>query len=160
VARAVTKRSTSPPGGMGARPELRSAPRRAIHRRLFLNAWWRRISWAVVQPVHRLPVRAWDQVPVGVDGELDRRVAELVADIRERLALGDEEARERVPEVVEAHASELGLLEDLVEHAVAEVVSVEGAPVFCAEQPVWHPSPAVLERLGLPGAPKLPKRLD
>lgn len=59
-------------------------------------------------------------MPVGVDRELDRGVAELVADVRERLPLGDEETRERVPEVVEAHALELGLLQDLGEHAVAE----------------------------------------
>ena len=149
MARAVTKRSTSPPGGMGARPELRSAPRRAIHRRLFLNAWWRRASAGPsssrstacrfapgIRWARRCLTVSW------IDG-----VAELVADIRELLALGDEEARERVPEVVEAHASELGLLEDLVEHAVAEVVSVEGAPSSVQNnqsgtrpQPCWSAS--------------------
>ena len=40
----------------------------------------------VIQAIHRLPIRTRHEVPVGVYGELDRRVTELVTHIGERLS--------------------------------------------------------------------------
>jgi hypothetical protein len=44
-----------------------------------------------------LSVGAWDQVPIGVYRHLDRRMPELVSDVRETLTILDQERRKRVP---------------------------------------------------------------
>jgi hypothetical protein len=77
----------SPPGSTGSRRRSRSTPCPAVGRGRFLDAWRQGILGAVVEPVHRLPVRSRDQVPVCVHGELDRGVAELGFNARYGLAI-------------------------------------------------------------------------
>ena len=55
---------------------------------------------------------------VHIDCDLNRRVAELVAHVRERLALLDEQRRERVSQVVNPDLAQLRLGERLRPQAV------------------------------------------
>jgi hypothetical protein len=62
----------------------------------------------VIEAIHCLSVRARHEVPVGVYGELNGCVPELVTDMGERLLILDEQARVGMAEIVEADAPKLG----------------------------------------------------
>ena len=66
----------------------------------------------IVQLVDGRSIRPRNQMPVRVDGDLDRRVPELLLHVDDRFALLQQQRRERVPQVVDANLAEIGLLED------------------------------------------------
>jgi hypothetical protein len=57
----------------------------------------------MVQAVHRGAIAARHKVSVHVDGDLNRRVPELVADVREAFAVLDQQRGVRVRRIVNPH---------------------------------------------------------
>ena len=64
---------------------------------LFLVAYGLRIFDHRGEPVDGLPVRFGDQVSVGINGDLDGAMSELLLHVGERLPVSDEPGREGVP---------------------------------------------------------------
>jgi hypothetical protein len=87
-----------------------------------------------IEPVHRrVLVGVWQQMAVGVDGGLDRRMPEPAAHLEHRHAGSQQVAREGVPQVVEGVVAghDLGLLEQPVEaRREAPLVLEQGAPLL------------------------------
>lgn len=86
-------------------------------------------------------------MPVNVDGHLDRRMAELVAHVGERLPLRDEERGVGVSQIVESHMPEPRLLETPQKVPLPYVGLVEMIAVAVIEEPLGLLPPSVLERL-------------
>ena len=82
----------------------------------------------IIETVDCGAISARHQVPVNVDRNLNGRVSELFLHVHDRLALLNQQQRERVAEVVEPHATDAGLLKDPVEH-VADVGFVQQGSV-------------------------------
>ena len=62
----------------------------------------------VVQAIHGGAIRAWNEVAVGVDGDLNRRVPHLLVHAGDRLPLLQRQRRERVSKVVNSDLSGFG----------------------------------------------------
>src|SRR6266566_2007729 len=79
----------------------------------------------LLEPVAGVSVGLWHQVAVAVEGDLDGRVPELLADVLRVLALGDQERGERVPQVVEADLRQASPAKRRLELAPDNVAAVE-----------------------------------
>jgi hypothetical protein len=64
-------------------------------------------------------------------------VAQLIADIFQRLTILNEQRRKRVPEVVKTYSPQSCLLQAPEEHAVLDVVHVCRIAFPVAENPLW-----------------------
>ena len=84
--------------------------------------------WHRVQPVDGGAVATRHEVAVDVDGDLNRRVPELVPDIHQRLTLLDQQGLTRMPQIVQAHLVKLRLRERRLIDATPKVVAVEPVP--------------------------------
>ena len=59
----------------------------------------------IVKSIHRLTIRTGDQVSIRINGQLDRRVPELIAHVGETLVSLNQQRRERVTKIVKSKES-------------------------------------------------------
>jgi hypothetical protein len=90
----------------------------------------------VIQPVDRRPIRPWNQVTIGVDGDLDRGVAQLLFDVHQAFAILKQQRGEGVAQIMEPDPPESGLRQHLVEDPVAEIIPVQWTAELITEDPL------------------------
>ncbi len=75
-----------------------------------------------VEPIHRLLIPAWDEMPVKVHRDLNRRMTHLFLDVDRAFALLKQKTGERMAKVMKANFTQASSLESPIKDTVSEVV--------------------------------------
>jgi hypothetical protein len=101
---------------------------------MFPNVSTRHLVLFVVETIHHLPIPSGNEMPVGVDRQLDRVVPELFLHVSETLALLNQERRERVAEIVYPAGAKPRATTDSL-HDLPDPHLVEWVPFAVGEEP-------------------------
>jgi hypothetical protein len=104
------------------------------------------VASSYVEPVDSCLVGTMNQMPVGIDSDLDRGVAKLIFHINGRLSVLKKPGCERVSQSVELDRPEPGLPQELLKHPPAKVVLAEGIALAVYEDP-RHPAASLRKSL-------------
>lgn len=69
----------------------------------------RRCEWSI-ESIEGLFIPAWNQMPITIHGDLDRRVPHLFFDVDRALAVLEEERSESMAQTMEPHPSQLAFV--------------------------------------------------
>jgi len=83
------------------------------------------LTCSAIQAVNPVDVRPWNEMPVGIDRDLNLAMPHLLLHVSERGAFLNQEAPEGVSEVMESETSEAGVLETRQEVIVHQIVRIE-----------------------------------
>src|SRR5712692_5066974 len=107
-------------------PDLLPTSRRPQSRVLLAGCVWV-ADGCIFQPVqliHRLPITAWHQMPVGIDGDPDTVVSQLVFHVGQGFPILDQQTGEGMPQVVNAQPPQPCLCQQLRPDPPPEVMVV------------------------------------